>query len=82
MREPAKLVPYADDVTLSCRHHHIEQAAQLLTEFMPDFENFVTQRGMMILAAKSSVPFFTLDPKELNRHPAIIVNGESLLLVR
>ncbi|VDK32298.1 unnamed protein product, partial [Dibothriocephalus latus] len=35
---------------------------------------------MSISAAKSSVTVFTLDPKEFNRHPAIIVNGEALPL--
>ncbi|VDN15872.1 unnamed protein product [Dibothriocephalus latus] len=49
---------------------------------MPDRLGFFNQRGLTISAAKSSVSAFTLDPKELNRHPAIIVNAEVLPLVR
>ncbi|VDN23956.1 unnamed protein product [Dibothriocephalus latus] len=81
-RALAQGVSYADDVTFFCRYHRIDQAAQLLREFMPDVENFFTQRGMTISAAKLSVTVFTLDPKEFNCHPAIIVNGASLPLVR
>ncbi|VDN41663.1 unnamed protein product [Dibothriocephalus latus] len=81
-RALAQVVSYAEDVTFFCRHYHIDQAAQLLTEFIPDVDNFFTQRGMTISAAKPSVTVFTLDPKEFNHHPAIIVNGASLPLVR
>ncbi len=79
---PAKVVSYADDVTFFSQHNHIDQAAQLLSEFMPDVVDFFTQRGLTISAAKSSVTVFTLDPKEFNRHPAIIVNGAALPLLR
>ncbi|VDN44622.1 unnamed protein product [Dibothriocephalus latus] len=49
---------------------------------MPDVVNFLTQRGMTISAAKSSVTVFTLDPKKFCRHPTTTVNGASLPLVR
>ncbi|VDN13334.1 unnamed protein product [Dibothriocephalus latus] len=81
-RAPAEVLSYADNVTFFCRFHHIDQAAQLLSEFMPDVVNFFIHHRMTILAAKSSVTVFTLDPKEFNRHPAIFVNGASLSLVR
>ncbi|VDN39958.1 unnamed protein product [Dibothriocephalus latus] len=75
------MVSYADGVTFFCGHRHMDQTAQLLSEFTRDIENFFTQRGMTISAAKSSVTLFTLHPKELNRHLTIIVNGASLPLV-
>ncbi|VDN41619.1 unnamed protein product [Dibothriocephalus latus] len=49
---------------------------------MPDVEHFLTQRGMTISAAKSSVIVFTMGAKEFSRHLAIIVNVASLPLVR
>ncbi|VDK79500.1 unnamed protein product [Dibothriocephalus latus] len=48
---PAKVVSYADNITFYCWYHHmvvdqyIEQAAQLLSNFMPDIANFFAQRG-------------------------------------
>ncbi|VDN39503.1 unnamed protein product [Dibothriocephalus latus] len=60
----AKVVSYANDVTFFCQYHHIDQAAQVLSESMPDVMNFFNQRGLTISAAKSSVTVFTLDPKE------------------
>ncbi|VDN21767.1 unnamed protein product [Dibothriocephalus latus] len=81
-RAPTKVVSYAYDVAFFCRQYHIDQAAQLLSEFMLDVVNFFTQRWLTISVAKPSVTVFTLDQNEFNRHPAIIVNGESLPLVR
>ncbi|VDK45106.1 unnamed protein product [Dibothriocephalus latus] len=74
---PAKVVSYADDFTFFCQHHHIDQAAQIISESMPNVVNFFIQCGLRIWAAKSSVTVFTLDPKEFNRHLAITVNDAS-----
>ncbi|VDK29174.1 unnamed protein product [Dibothriocephalus latus] len=73
------MISYVDDVTFFCQHHHIDQAAQVLSESMPDVVDFYIHHGLTKSAAKSYVTVFTLDPIEFNRHPAIIVNGESAL---
>ena len=77
---PIKLVTYADDITVYVTIQKINQAVDLLNNYLPRLERFLADHNLQISVQKSSVTLFTTWNREFNKHPAVLLNGTPLPL--
>jgi hypothetical protein len=76
------VISYADDVTVAASGPKIDPLVSKLNEYLPRLKDFFSERKLMISAAKSTITLITPDPREVNIHPQVHINGEVLPLER
>ena len=74
------MVSYADDVTILATGPQVQPLCDSLNEYLPQVEEFFSDRNLLVSAEKSTVTLFTPQTAQASLHPAVFVNGTQLPL--
>ena len=81
-RNSAKIVAYADDITVYAQHQNYDVAADEISAYLPALSDFLDNRKLSPSPAKSTVTLLTPSTAEASHHPQVLLKGDLLPLAR